>query len=106
MSNYRKKKNKKTRYKWKDYTLDEQFTIISIVICILFLAQHYILAYIGKDPMQELAVTLVTAVVVILVKYAIKSFKAKREEENMRFKRDKEGLSDWEDESEEMEFID
>lgn len=100
MSNYRKKKNKKTRYKWKDYTLDEQFTIISLIICMIFLIQHYILAYLGKDPMIELAVIIVSAVVVILVKYSIKSFKGKREEEIVKYKRDKAGLDDFFDDLE------
>lgn len=93
-----KKKNPRTR--WSDFTLDEQFTLISLIVCIIFLIQHYILAYLGKDPMIELAVIIVSAVVIILVKYSIKSFKGKREEEIVKYKRDKAGLDDFFDDLE------
>ena len=93
-----KKKNPRTR--WSDFTLDEQFTLISLIVCMIFLIQHYILAYLGKDPIIELAVIIVSAVVIILLKYSIKSFKGKREEEIVKYKRDKAGLDDFFDDLE------
>lgn len=100
MSNYRKKKNKKTRYKWKDYTLDEQFTIIAMAVAIFFISLHYVLAFMGLDAMVELAIVWVGTFLMILVKYSIKSFKGKREEEIVKYKRDKAGLDDFFDDLE------
>lgn len=100
MSNYRKKKNKKTRYKWKDYTLDEQFTIIAMTVAIFFISLHYVLAFMGLDAMVELAIVWVGTFLMILVKYSIKSFKGKREEEIVKYKRDKAGLDDFFDDLE------
>lgn len=91
------RKKKKKRQKWSDFTLDEQFTLISLIVCMIFLIQHYILAYLGKDPMTELAVIIVSAVVVILVKYSVKSFKGKRAEENMKYRRDLNNVPETED---------
>lgn len=94
------KRRKKKRYKWSDYTLDEQFTIIAMIVAVFFIALHYILAFIGKDPMETLAEVWVGTFLMILVKYSIKSFKGKREEEIVKYKRDKAGLDDFFDDLE------
>ena len=96
------RKKQKKRQKWSDFTLDEQFTVLSLIVCMIFLIQHYILAYLGKDPMTELAIIIVSAVVIILVKYAVKSFRAKREEEIMKYKREKEGIISFDEEEDDL----
>ena len=35
------RKKKKKRQKWSDFTLDEQFTVLSLIVCMIFLIQHY-----------------------------------------------------------------
>ena len=95
-----RKRNKKKRYRWSDYTLDEQFTIIAMVVAIFFISLHYVLAFIGLDAMVELAIVWVGTFLMILVKYSIKSFKGKREEEIVKYKRDKAGLDDFFDDLE------
>lgn len=96
-----KRKRKNNRIKWSDYTLDEQFTIIAMVVAIFFISLHYILAFAGLDAMVELAIVWVGTFLMILVKYSIKSFKGKREEEIVKYKRDKAGLDDFFDDLEE-----
>lgn len=88
----RKRKNK--RQKWKDFTLDEQFTIIFIGIALFFILLHYVLAFMGLEPLETLATTWIVSIVAILVKYSIKSFKGKNEEEKMRYKRDLNNVPD------------
>lgn len=90
----RKKKNK--RQKWKDFTLDEQFTIIFIGIALFFILLHYILAFMGLEPLETLATTWIVSIVAILVKYSIKSFKGKNEEEKMKYRRDLNNVPDTE----------
>lgn len=88
------KRRKKKRYKWSDYTLDEQFTIIAMIVAVFFIALHYILAFMDKDAMESLAAVWVGTFLLILVKYSIKSFKGKKAEENMKLKRELEGLAE------------
>lgn len=88
------RRRKKKRYRWSDYTLDEQFTIIAMVFAVVFISLHYILAFIGKDPMETLAEIWVGTFLLILVKYSIKSFKGKKAEENMKLRRELEGLAE------------
>lgn len=93
-----KKKNPRTR--WSDFTLDEQFTIIAMAVAIFFISLHYVLAFMCLDAMVELAIVWVGTFLMILVKYSIKSFKGKREEEIVKYKRDKAGLDDFFDDLE------
>lgn len=90
----RKRKNK--RQKWKDFTLDEQFTIIAMIVTVFFVSLHYILAFIGRDPMIELAITWVGTFLLLLYKYSVKSFNAKKEEEKMKYRRDLNNVPDME----------
>lgn len=97
-------KRKRTRQKWKDFTLDEQFTIVFIGIALFFILLHYILAFMGLEPLETLATTWIASIVAVLVKYSIKSFKGKNEEEKMRYKRDLNNVPDTEKIFEENEM--
>ena len=55
--------------------------------------------------MIELAIIIVTAMIVILVKYAIKSFKGKKEEENLKFKKQKFNIIEEEREKRKRKFV-
>lgn len=85
---------KKRNLKWKNLTLDERFTMVSLIVIGIFLTMNYVLAFLGKEPMESVASVLVIDGAMVLIKYSIKSFKAKQNEENLKYKKRKEGIED------------
>lgn len=87
-------KKKKRSLKWKNLTLDERFTMVSLIVIGIFLTMNYVLAFLGKEPMESVASVLVIDGAMVLIKYSIKSFKAKQSEENLKYKKLKDGVED------------
>lgn len=83
---------KKRSLKWKNLTLDERFTMVSLIVIGVFLTMNYVLAFLGKEPMESVASVLVVDGGMVLIKYSIKSFKAKQNEENLKYKKQKDGI--------------
>ena len=49
----------------------------------------YILSALGKDPCISLGISWITEIIAVILGYLIKSFLGKKEEENLKFERDK-----------------
>lgn len=88
-------KDKTQKKKW---TKSEKLVTAALIYFAVVLQELILLSAFGKDPMENLAVSVVTSIPITLIGYLVKSYKGKKEEENMKFKRDSLSLPDVDEE--------
>ena len=76
----KKKKDKKTNK--KEYS--KRITTLILIVALIDIQLTYILAFLGKEIAETLAITLVTEVVAVFGTYSIKAYLGKRNEEKTR----------------------
>lgn len=91
-------KTKRKRSDKQKQTFSKRMVAIIIGFGILDIQLAYVLALLDKQVPETLTVAIVTEIVGVALGYFIKSFRETREEENMKFKRDRDNLSESEEE--------
>ena len=77
-----KKKRALKKTTKKEYS--KRITTVILVVALVDIQLTYILAFLGKEIAETLAVTLVTEVVAVFGTYCIKAYLGKRNEERIR----------------------
>lgn len=77
-----KKKRAPKKITKKEYS--KRITTLILVVALVDIQLTYILAFLGKEIAETLAVTLVTEVVAVFGTYCIKAYFGKRNEERIR----------------------
>lgn len=73
----------------KEQTFTKKWMTIILVVALIDLQVPFILAFLDKMQIAEtLGGLLVTEIIAVFLVYCVKSFFGKREEEEMKFKRD------------------
>ena len=90
-------KTKRKRSEKQKQTFSKRMVAIIIGFGILDIQLAYVLALLDKQVPETLTVAIVTEIVGVALGYFIKSFRETREEENMKFKRDRDNLSESEE---------
>lgn len=72
-------KKKKTK---KEYS--KRMTTLILIVALVDIQLTYVLAFLGKEIAETLAITLVTEVVAVFGTYSIKAYLGKRNEEKTR----------------------
>lgn len=72
---------KKKRIK-KEYS--KRMTTLILIVALVDIQLTYVLAFLGKEIAETLAITLVTEVVAVFGTYSIKAYLGKRNEERIR----------------------
>lgn len=88
-----KKKKRKNRI-----TTSKKIVAFVLGVALFDVQVYYVLEFLDKDPSAEVTVMLITTVIGTVVSYHVKSFLENREKANMKFRRDREGLKEEEDE--------
>ena len=73
------KKKKRTK---KEYS--KRMTTLILIVALVDIQLTYVLAFLGKEIAETLAITLVTEVVAVFGTYSIKAYLGKRNEEKIR----------------------
>lgn len=73
------KKKKRTK---KEYS--KRMTTLILIVALVDIQLTYVLAFLGKEIAETLAITLVTEVVAVFGTYSIKAYLGKRNEERIR----------------------
>ena len=82
----------------RNNTFSKKMVAVIISFGIFDVQLAYILALLDKQVPETLTVAIVTEIVGVALGYFIKSFRETREEENMKYKRDRDNLSESEEE--------
>ena len=77
-----KKKRALKKTTKKEYS--KRITTLILVVALIDIQLTYVLAFLGKEIAETLAVTLVTEVVAVFGTYCIKAYLGKRNEERIR----------------------
>lgn len=96
----KKKKDKKTNK--KEYS--KRITTLILIVALIDIQLTYILAFLGKEIAETLAITLVTEVVAVFGTYSIKAYLGKRNEEKTRLEESQQNFEQFNSGMTEVEY--
>ena len=69
-------------------TFTKRMMVVLLLVGLADIQLSYILALLGRDPVIELSIAIVTEIIGVSIAYIVKSYFGKKEEERVRFERD------------------
>jgi hypothetical protein len=93
------KKKKRTK---KEYS--KRMTTLILIVALVDIQLTYILAFLGKEIAETLAITLVTEVVAVFGTYSIKAYLGKRNEEKTRLEESQQNFEQFNSGMTEVEY--
>lgn len=79
--------------KQNNLTFTKRIVLLILFVALIDIQFPFVLAFLGHEQIAEtLAITIVTEIIAVCLGYFAKAFLGKREEENLKFEREKEGL--------------
>ena len=93
------KKKKRTK---KEYS--KRMTTLILIVALVDIQLTYVLAFLGKEIAETLAITLVTEVVAVFGTYSIKAYLGKRNEEKTRLEESQQNFEQFNSGMTEVEY--
>ena len=93
------KKKKRTK---KEYS--KRMTTLILIVALVDIQLTYVLAFLGKEIAETLAITLVTEVVAVFGTYSIKAYLGKRNEEKIRLEESQQNFEQFNSGMTEVEY--
>lgn len=82
-----KSKDKNTKLSKTEYS--KRLVTAVLVVAFIMLQENYILAFLGMDPMENLAMTIVTSIIGVSIGYFVKAYLGKKASEATRLEEKK-----------------
>lgn len=77
---------KRKRITKKEFS--KRMTAIILAVALIDLQLTYVLAFLGRDTVETLAITLVTEIIAVVITYSLKAYFGKKAEEKTRLEED------------------
>lgn len=77
---------KKKRQSGKERTFTKRLVVAMLIAGVINSEIPYLLAFAGREPVEDIGKLWITEIVAVIVGYYIKSYFGKKEEENVRLK--------------------